>query len=81
MAKRKQKKKQASGLPWQLTLLIVIGIATFYFTRNLDVTVYAVIGTAFAMIVIAVWKKIRLQQPTTRVMTHSIDDMTGIELE
>lgn len=81
MAKRKSKKKQKNGMPWQIALLLVIGAATYYFTRNADVTVYAVIGTAVAMLVIAVWRKVRVQQPVARTSAHHIDDMTGIEFE
>lgn len=81
VAKGKSKKKQKGGFSWQMTLLFFIGVATFYFTRNVDVTLYAVIGTAFAMIVAAVWKKVRVQPPATHTMTHHIDDMTGVEFE
>lgn len=81
MAKRKSKKKQQRKLPWQVILLLIIAATTYYFTRNADVTLYAVIGTTFAFIVSAVWKKVRVQQPTATASTHHIDDMTGVEFE
>lgn len=81
MTKRKQKKKQQRKLPWQVILLLIIAAITYYFTRNADVTLYAVIGTGFAFIVSFVWKKVRVQQPTATASTHHIDDMTGVEFE
>lgn len=81
MAKRKSKKKQQNTIPWQLTVIALIGAITYYFTTNFDVTLYALIGSAVFLFVASIWKKVRSQQSLQRSNIHQIDDMTGIQFE
>lgn len=81
MAKRKSKKKQQSGMPWQLVVIALIGGATYYYTNNMDVTIYALIGSAVCFVVFSVWRSLRSQQKISRSNIHQIDAMTGIQFE